>query len=35
MNMGTTLAAYASICKERGRPFTVPGSAAQWTASPK
>jgi hypothetical protein len=29
MNMGTTLSAYASICKERGRPFTVPGSAAQ------
>jgi nucleoside-diphosphate-sugar epimerase len=30
MNMGTTLAAYASICKEAGRPFTFPGSAAQW-----
>jgi len=30
MNMGTTLAAYASICKELGRPFTFPGSAAQW-----
>lgn len=30
MNMGTTLAAYASICKEAGRPFTWPGSAAQW-----
>jgi nucleoside-diphosphate-sugar epimerase len=30
MNMGTTLAAYASICKEVGRPFTFPGSAAQW-----
>src|SRR5579863_8855278 len=31
MNMGTTLAAYASICKELGRPFKFPGSAAQWT----
>jgi len=30
MNMGTTLAAYASICKETGRPFKFPGSAAQW-----
>jgi nucleoside-diphosphate-sugar epimerase len=30
MNMGTTLAAYASICKETGRPFTFPGSEAQW-----
>jgi len=30
MNMGTTLAAYASICKEVGRPFAFPGSAAQW-----
>src|SRR5271163_4703284 len=30
MNMGTTLAAYASICKELGRPFKFPGSAAQW-----
>ena len=30
MNMGTTLAAYASICKELGRPFIFPGSAAQW-----
>lgn len=30
MNMGTTLAAYASICKEKGRAFTFPGSAAQW-----
>lgn len=30
MNMGTTLAAYASICKETGRPFIWPGSAAQW-----
>jgi nucleoside-diphosphate-sugar epimerase len=30
MNMGTTLAAYATICKETGRPFIWPGSAAQW-----
>jgi nucleoside-diphosphate-sugar epimerase len=30
MNMGTTLAVYATICKEAGRPFIWPGSAAQW-----
>ena len=30
MNMGTTLAVYASICQETGRPFQWPGSAAQW-----
>jgi hypothetical protein len=30
MNMGSTFAAYASICKEAGRPFRFPGSAAQW-----
>lgn len=30
MNMGTTLAVYASICKETGRPFHFPGSEAQW-----
>jgi nucleoside-diphosphate-sugar epimerase len=30
MNMGSTLAAYASLCKELGRPFKFPGSAAQW-----
>ncbi|QEC74696.1 SDR family oxidoreductase [Mucilaginibacter ginsenosidivorax] len=30
MNLGTTLAVYASICKEAGRPFIFPGSAAQW-----
>ena len=30
MNMGSTLAAYASICREVGRPFKFPGSAAQW-----
>jgi nucleoside-diphosphate-sugar epimerase len=31
MNMGTTLAAYATLCRELGRPFTFPGSAAQWS----
>jgi nucleoside-diphosphate-sugar epimerase len=30
MNLGTTLAVYASICKETGRPFQFPGSQAQW-----
>ena len=30
MNMGVTLAAYATICRETGRPFVFPGSAAQW-----
>ena len=30
MNMGTTLAVYASICRETGRPFRFPGVAAQW-----
>jgi len=30
MNMGTTLAVYASVCKETGRPFRWPGSEAQW-----
>ncbi|MGA0593880.1 SDR family oxidoreductase [Enterovirga sp. CN4-39] len=30
MNMGTTLAVYATLCRETGRPFTFPGSAAQW-----
>lgn len=30
MNMGTTLAVYASLCKATGRPFRFPGSAAQW-----
>ena len=30
MNMGTTLAVCASICKETGRPFQFPGSGAQW-----
>ena len=30
MNMGSTLAVYASICRETGRPFRFPGSATQW-----
>ena len=30
MNMGSTLAAYATICRETGRPFAFPGSAQQW-----
>jgi nucleoside-diphosphate-sugar epimerase len=30
MNMGSTLAAYASLCRETGRPFRFPGSQAQW-----
>ncbi|MGY3619988.1 SDR family oxidoreductase [Bradyrhizobium sp. USDA 10063] len=30
MNMGVTLAVYATICREIGRPFLFPGSAMQW-----
>lgn len=30
MNMGSTLAVYASICKHEGVPFIWPGSAEQW-----
>jgi nucleoside-diphosphate-sugar epimerase len=30
MNMGVTLAVYATLCKETGQPFMFPGSAAQW-----
>jgi nucleoside-diphosphate-sugar epimerase len=30
MNMGVTLAVYASICSETGRPFLFPGSSTQW-----
>lgn len=30
MNMGATLAVYATICRETGRPFLFPGSEAQW-----
>jgi nucleoside-diphosphate-sugar epimerase len=32
MNMGVTLAAYATICRETGRPFLFPGSAVQWNS---
>jgi nucleoside-diphosphate-sugar epimerase len=32
MNMGTTLAVYASICRETGRPFYFPGSVVQWNS---
>jgi nucleoside-diphosphate-sugar epimerase len=32
MNMGVTLAVYASICKETGQPFVFPGSHLQWNA---
>ena len=30
MNMGVTLAVYATLCKERGEPFVFPGSHEQW-----
>ncbi len=30
MNMGTTLATYAMLCRELERPFRFPGSATQW-----
>ncbi len=30
MNMGTTLAVHATICRETGRPFHFPGSRVQW-----
>jgi len=32
MNMGTTLAVYASLCRETGMPFVFPGSPTQWNA---
>jgi nucleoside-diphosphate-sugar epimerase len=32
MNMATTLAVYASICRATGRPFRFPGSSAQWSS---
>ena len=32
MNMGVTLAAYGSICRETGRPFVFPGSPEQYGA---
>lgn len=31
MDMGTTLAVYETLCRETSRPFTFPGSAAQWS----
>jgi len=30
MNMGVTLAAYATLCRETGSPFQFPGSSVQW-----
>lgn len=30
MNIGVTLAAYASLCKDTKQPFVFPGSHAQW-----
>ncbi|WP_186107947.1 SDR family oxidoreductase [Burkholderia gladioli] len=30
MNMGVTLAVYATLCKQTGQPFLFPGSEAQW-----
>ncbi len=32
MNMGSTLAVYATICRETGRPFVYPGSKLQYNA---
>jgi nucleoside-diphosphate-sugar epimerase len=32
MNMGVTLAVYATICRETGRPFLFPGSSVQWSS---
>jgi nucleoside-diphosphate-sugar epimerase len=32
MNMGFTLAVYATICRETGRPFLFPGSSVQWNS---
>jgi nucleoside-diphosphate-sugar epimerase len=32
MNMGVTLAVYATLCKETGQPFVFPGSPAQWNS---
>jgi nucleoside-diphosphate-sugar epimerase len=32
MNMGTTLAVYANICKELGKPMQFPGSSVQWNS---
>jgi len=33
MNMGVTLAVYATICRETGRPFVFPGSREQYDAA--
>ncbi len=33
MNMAATLAAYASICRETGRPFVYPGTPEQYRAA--
>jgi hypothetical protein len=30
--MGTTLAVYATICKELGKPMVFPGSSVQWNS---
>lgn len=32
MNMATTLAVYASVCRFTGRPFRFPGSYVQWNS---
>jgi nucleoside-diphosphate-sugar epimerase len=32
MNMGSTLAVYATLCREDGEPFVFPGSIEQWNA---
>jgi nucleoside-diphosphate-sugar epimerase len=32
MNMGQTLAVYASLCRDTGEPFIFPGSPEQWNA---
>ena len=32
MNMGFTLAVYATLCRQRGEPFVFPGSHEQWNA---
>lgn len=32
MNMGVTLAVYASLCKHAGQPFVFPASQAQWNS---
>ncbi|QHN02718.1 SDR family oxidoreductase [Granulicella sp. WH15] len=32
MNMGSTLAVYATLCRERGEAFVFPGSSEQWNA---